>query len=152
MSSTSTAEDLLAIQQLLHKYCHVVDRGTVDEIAELFHQDAILLPAYEGDERYVGREAIRGWYANYDKTLRSNVRFLRHKIESALIEVSGNEATSVCYLDADAIPKESNEPMIVFGRYDDKLIRDQGQWWFKERKIIVYYSHSIVKYTPGRGE
>lgn len=151
-AASSVVEDQLAIQQLLHKYCHVVDRGTVDEIANLFHRDAVLLPAYESDERYVGRNDVRGWYENYDKTLRSEVRYLRHKIESPVVEVSGNEATSVCYLDADAITIATDEPMIVFGRYDDKLIKDQGRWWFKERKIIVYYSHAVAKYTPGRGE
>ena len=147
----SYADDIIAIQQLLHTYCHVVDRGTVDEIADLFHRDAVLLPAYESDTRYEGRDAVKGWYANYDNTLRNGVRFLRHKIESPVIEVSGNEATSTCYLDADAITKSTDKPMVVFGRYDDKFIKDAGRWWFKERKIITYYSLSADEYTPGRG-
>lgn len=147
----SQADDVMAIQQVLHKYCHVVDRGTVDDIAELFHHDAVLLPAYESDTRYEGREAIRGWYANYDHSLRNGVRFLRHKIESPVIEVSGDQATSTCYLDADAITTSTDKPMIVFGRYDDLFVRDAGRWFFKERKIITYYSLTEDTYTPGRG-
>ncbi len=146
----STSEDHLAILQLLHKYCHTVDRGTVDEIAALFHRDAVLLPKYESDVPYIGREAVRGWYAEYDRKLRSRVRFLRHKIECPLIEIKGNEATSVCYLDADAITISVNEPWMVVGRYEDKLIKEEGHWWFKERTIMVYYTYPLTSYRPGR--
>ena len=38
-TAASLTEDQMAIEQLLHRYCHVVDRGTVDEIVELFHRD-----------------------------------------------------------------------------------------------------------------
>jgi len=144
--------DLLAIEQLLHRYCHVLDRGTVDEIAELFHRDAVLLPVYESDDRHVGREAVRSWYAHYDETLRTGVRYLRHKIECPVIEISGDTATAISYLDADAIHKETDEPMIFIGRYDDIFVRDEGRWWFKERKIISYYIYSAGTYLEGRGE
>jgi hypothetical protein len=143
-------EDQLAILQLLHKYCHLVDRGTADEVVDLFHRNAVLLPRYENDERYEGHKAVRGWYARYMETFRSRVRYLRHKIESPVIEVTGNEATSVCYLDADSIMISTNEPMIAFGRYDDKFIKDNGRWWFKERAIIVYYTYPVATYREGR--
>ena len=123
----SNADEIVAIQQVLHKYCHVVDRGTVDEIGELFHKDAVLLPAYETKERYKGRDAVKGWYANYDNKLRASVHFLRHKIESPVIEVSGNEATSTCYLDAATITKSTDKSMIVFGCYDDKFVKGEGR-------------------------
>jgi hypothetical protein len=144
-------EDHLEILQVLHKYCHAVDRGIADDVAELFHPDAVLLPRYESDERYEGREAIRGWYQRYMENFRAKVRYLRHKIESPVIEITGNEATSVCYLDADSITISTNIAHIAFGRYDDKFIKDGGRWWFKERAIIVYYSYPLATYEEGRG-
>lgn len=150
-AASPVVEDYIAIQQLLHKYCHVVDRGTADEVAELFHRDGVLCPRYESDERYEGREAVRDWYARYMENFRAKVRYLRHKIESPVIEITGDEATSVCYLDADSISLSSNEPSVAFGRYEDKLIKDAGRWWFKERTIIVYYSYPIATYREGRG-
>jgi hypothetical protein len=150
-SMSSLVEDHLAIHQLLYRYCHAVDRGTLDEVADLFHRDAVLLPRYESDERCEGREAVRGWYERYFENLRAKVRYLRHKIESPVIEIMGNEATSVCYLDADAITISTNEPVVVFGRYDDKFIKDAGRWWFKERAIITYYSYPLAMYREGRG-
>ncbi len=150
-AASPLVEDYLAIQQLLHKYCHVVDRGTADEVAALFHRDAVLLPRYESDERYEGREAVRGWYQRYMENFRSKVRYLRHKIESPVIEITSNEATSVCYLDADSITASVNEANVAFGRYDDKFIKDGGRWWFKERTIILYYSYPLALYREGRG-
>ena len=148
---SSWAEDHLAILQLLHKYCHAVDRGTADEVAELFHRDGVLLPRFESDERYDGREAVLGWYARYMENFRAKVRFLRHKIESPVIEINGNEATSVCYLDADSISISNNVANVAFGRYDDTFVKDEGRWWFKERTIIVYYRYPLATYHPGRG-
>jgi hypothetical protein len=144
-------EDHLAILQLLHKYCHAVDRGTADDVAELFHRNAVLLPRYESDERYEGRNAVRGWYQRYMENFRAKVRYLRHKIESPVIEITGNEATAVCYLDADSITESINVAYVAFGRYDDKFIKDDGRWWFKERAIIVYYRHPLATYQEGRG-
>jgi hypothetical protein len=150
-AASPVVEDHVAILQVLHKYCHSVDRGTADEVAELFHRDGVLLPRYESDERYEGREAVRGWYAHYIEDFRAKVRYLRHKIESPVIEIAGNEATSVCYLDADSITVSTNAANVAFGRYEDKLIKDDGRWWFKERTIIVYYSYPLALYREGRG-
>ncbi len=149
--STLHTDDIIGIQQLLFRYCHVVDRGTVEEIAALFHPAAVLLPEYESDKRYQGRDSIQGWYERYDQQLRKRVRFLRHKIESPVINVTGDDATSVCYLDADAITISTDKPVVVFGRYDDRLVRQGDSWYFLERKIISYYSLTPQEYTPGRG-
>jgi len=148
---SSLVEDYVAIQQLLHRYCHAVDRGTADDVAALFHRDAVLLPRYESDERYEGREAVRGWYERYMENFRAKVRYLRHKIESPVIEIAGNEAASTCYLDADSITESVNVANVAFGRYDDKFVKDGGRWWFKERTIIVYYSYPLAVYREGRG-
>jgi len=147
-----STEDIVAIEQLLYRYCHVVDRGTVEALAGLFHPTAVLLPVYESDKRYEGREAVLAWYTSFHRTVRASTKFLRHKIESPAITVDGDRATSVCYLDADTINISKNEPITTLGRYDDKLIKEDGIWYFKERKILIYYNYVIKAYIPGRGE
>jgi hypothetical protein len=109
-----------------------------------------LLPRYESDDRYEGREAVRSWYQRYMENFRAKVRYLRHKIASPVIEITGNEATSVCYLDADSITESTDQATVAFGRYDDKFIKDEGRWWFKERAIIVYYRYPLTQYREGR--
>jgi hypothetical protein len=150
-SASSIVEDHLAIIQLLHQYCHAVDRGTADDVAALFHRSAVLFPRYESDAQHEGREAVRAWYQHYMENFRAKVRYLRHKIASPVIEITGNEATSVCYLDADSITVSTGQANIAFGRYDDKFIKDEGRWWFKERTIIVYYRYPLAQYREGRG-
>jgi SnoaL-like domain len=132
-------EDLIAIQQLLHRYCFVVDNGTLDEIASLFHETATLVPVYSGGEPCNGRAAIREWYQAYDRNLRSKVNHLRHCVTNPLIDVQGNEATSRCYLTADSVSKKTGVPNTTVGYYVDRLIKDGGRWYFKERQIHVNY-------------
>lgn len=148
---SSVVEDYLAIQQLLSKYCHVVDHGSLDEIVALFHRNAVLLPRHESEERYEGRTAVRSWYERWIANVRANVRYLRHKITTPVIEVSGNEATAVCYLDMDAIPSSTNRPMLFLGRFDDRFIKAEGRWWFKERTISVFYTSVLAMYSEGWG-
>ncbi len=149
-SASSIVEDHLAITQLLHQYCHAVDRGTAEDVAALFHRNAVLFPRYESDAQHEGREAVRAWYQRYIENFRAKVRHLRHKIASPVIEITGNEATSVCYLDADSITESTGQANVAFGRYDDKFIKDEGRWWFKERAILVYYSYPLAQYREGR--
>src|SRR5262249_32114486 len=87
-------EDVVAIQQLLHRYCFLVDSGPPDEVATLFHETATLVPVYSGGPACKGRAAVREWYAAYDRDFRSTVEHLRHCVTNPLIEVQGDEATA----------------------------------------------------------
>jgi hypothetical protein len=42
-------DDIVAIEQLLYRYCFAVDKGTADDVAALFHESATLMPIYSGD-------------------------------------------------------------------------------------------------------
>lgn len=140
-------EDMFLIQNHLAAYCHAVDRGTLDDVAGLFHQDAVMTPAYEGGAPRHGRDAIRDWYANYNTYFRSaQVTHLRHQITTPVIHVDGNEATSTCYFDADLLDAEKGETMRFYGRYDDKLIKENGRWLFKDRVINGYYALPTTSY------
>lgn len=142
-----SAPDIAEIQNLLNQYCHAVDRGSVDDIMAVFHRDAILRPVYLGDDRHSGRDAIRAWYSDYDRKVRSTVNPMRHKITAPFIEVDGDRATAVCYLDADFVSNATGEMGVATGRYEDQLLRDEGRWWIHERVIIV--ANSVSLGTPG---
>ena len=145
-------EDIILIQNHLNAYCHAVDRGTLDEVIDLFHADAVMTPAYDGSDPVNGRDAIRAWYANYNLYYRSDqVSHLRHKVMTPSIQVNGNEATSSVYFDADALDVEKNEAMVVFGRYDDKLVKEGGRWLFKDRVIHGYYAYPVTNHVMAAG-
>ncbi|MBT3372663.1 MAG: nuclear transport factor 2 family protein [Rhodospirillaceae bacterium] len=138
--------DHLGIMNCLNQYCHVVDRGSVDEIVALFAEDAVLLTPYQGNGRFEGRAAIRAWYENYDREVRAARRHRRHTITSPFITINGDAATAVCYLDSSTILIASNVINVSSGRYDDKLVKVNGTWLFKERIININHVHRIESF------
>lgn len=129
--------DIVEIEQLLNRYCHAVDRGTVDDVMEVFHRDAVLVPSFfQDDGTYEGKAAVRGWYEKYFGTMRAAVRVLRHTISTPYIQVDGSEAESVCYLSGDAITHDG-KAALALGRYEDRLIKEEGRWLIVERTILI---------------
>lgn len=140
------AEDYLAVLSCLNQYCHLVDRGEADEIAALFAEDAVLLPTYQGTARIEGRAAIAEWYEKYDREVRAGRRHRRHRITAPFIEIDGDEASAVCYLDSSALIIATNVIKVSAGRYHDKLVNVDGAWLFKERAIILNHVHTIENF------
>jgi len=136
-------EDVVAIEQLLNRYCHKLDRGDIAAVLELFADDAVLIPEYEGGTRHVGRDAVHAWYTRYAATTLAAVRGLRHKISTLMIEIDGDRATAACYLDADSVHRASGRRSLVGGRYDDRLVRTGAGWRIAERRIVIDYASTL---------
>ena len=133
-------EDIVEIEQLLHRYCFAVDGGGPEDVAALFSETAVLVPVYTGEAPASGRAAILQWYVNYQKGARGAVDHLRHVITNPLIEVSGDHATAQCYLTANAVSKASGKAGATAGTYKDRLVKEAGRWLFAERRIHVHYA------------
>lgn len=54
--------DDLAIRRVLARYCHVVDDGRFDELADLFVADGTFS---FGRLRAVGRDGLRAWFTEF---------------------------------------------------------------------------------------
>ena len=139
--------DYLAIMQCLNQYCHVVDRGSVEQIVAMFTDDAVLLTPYQNNDgfggKFEGRAAIRTWYEDYDRDVRAGRRRRRHKISVPFITIDGETATSVCYLDSSTVLESANTLQVSSGRYDDKLVKSDGTWLFQERVINIHHVHQV---------
>jgi len=136
-------EDQVAIEQLLNRYCHKLDRGEIEAVVELFAEDAVLIPEYEGGARHAGRGAVHAWYTHYGATTIAAVRGLRHKISTVMIDVSGDQASAVCYLDADSVNRQTGKRSLVGGRYEDRLVRTAEGWRISERRIVIEYASTL---------
>lgn len=133
------SNELSAIEQTLAAYCHRVDRGTADEVAELFAEDAVLMPYYDGNYDVHGREGIRSWYVFYHQKMSENVKDLRHSISTASIEIDSDAASSVCHLTAYFTMTADNTVYQAQGTYFDTLVRVDKDWLFQTRRIEVGY-------------
>ncbi|MCS6927479.1 MAG: nuclear transport factor 2 family protein [Candidatus Binatia bacterium] len=136
-----TTSDYEGARQLLSRYCFALDRGKLDELGTLFHRDAVFSVSFENGQRHTGRETIQAWYERFFQQRPGQYRHMRHKIYEPLLTVNGNTATASTYFDADSVEADSTV-RVVAGRYDDTLVRENGQWFFKERAITVFYRYS----------
>jgi ketosteroid isomerase-like protein len=143
VARTAAIDDSEGARQLLSRYCYALDRGNLEDLGPLFHRDAVFSVSFEGGQQHTGRETIQAWYERFFQQRPGQYRHMRHKIFEPLLTVNGNAATASTYFDADSV-EEDGSVRVVAGRYDDTLVKEQGQWFFKERSITVFY-----RYSPG---
>ena len=119
------------IAELVAAYNHLGDRGRIDEMVELFGEDADL-DAF--GERFRGRSEIDGYYRGIvtGSSSKPPRRFVRHHISNVTITVAGpTEAHGASYwmVIGEGGPESS-------GRYRDGYrLEPDGQWRFASRMI-----------------
>jgi steroid delta-isomerase len=73
-----------AIAEAVNRYLSLVAKGSADDIAALYAQDATLEDPVGGGEVHIGRQAIRGFYAAVENAER--------ECELVSLRVAGQEA------------------------------------------------------------
>lgn len=123
------------IRNLRVLYGHYYDGQDVNALVDLFTHDAVCEfgPDYGGD--WVGKEQIR---ANYEKWAMGEglAHEVMHATTNPMIRLIDNEtAHGRAYL-LDLRTKEGTEnPLILFGVYDDLYKKVLGQWKFHRVRI-----------------
>jgi SnoaL-like domain len=145
-NKASKLSDYEGARQLLSRYCALIDQGKLRELSELFHAKAIFSVSFDSVANHVGRAAIFAWYADFFRPRRGKFRYPRHKLFEPYLVVEGKTATATSYFDSDFV-EASGAVRILAGRYDDVLIKERGQWLFKQRTITVCYH-----YSPGKAQ
>lgn len=141
---------MVAIGQLLARYCHMLDSDTTtaDEVAGLFTEDGIVEPHYAGDVRYVGRDEVCRFFHEYLGITRKNSMLRRHLISSEHIEVDGDTATAHAFLDASGIQHGADPHLGLYvGSYQDTLRRVHRRWYFSRRVIMLDWAWKADTYT-----
>jgi uncharacterized protein (TIGR02246 family) len=127
----SILEEKEAIRDLMSAYCFHVDNGEFDKFAALFAEDGVFEAGPLGKLR--GRSAIREFIgAQVPNAGEGPAR--KHCTLNHLIRVDGLEAMADSYI---VVLRESDQGIIasLAGRYEDVLVKDNGEWRFKVRKI-----------------
>lgn len=139
-------DDYEGARQVLSRYCFALDSGSLDALGPLFHREAVFCVSFESGEEHTGRDTIQAWYERFFTEQPDRPRFMRHKIYEPFLTVAGTTATASTYFDADSLQPDGRV-QVVAGRYDDVLVKEHSQWFFKERTITVLYH-----YSPGSGQ
>ena len=139
-------DDYEGVRQVLSRYCFALDSGQLDLLGPLFHREASFSVSFEAGTTHTGRTEIQAWYEQLFSQRADQARCMRHKIYEPQLSISGTQASSVVYFDADSLHADGSV-RVVAGRYDDTLVKERGRWFFKDRTITVLYN-----YTPGKGQ
>jgi hypothetical protein len=125
-----TADDRLAIGELLAAYCWAIDHGRWEELPGLFTDDCRL---DFGDLMGVfeGREGLR----RFTDTLRGTGVPMRHYTTNLVLRGDGARARAESYVLALTGPPGGRTP--TTGRYDDELVKLDGRWRIRVRRAVI---------------
>ena len=121
--------DKFAIQELIHRYCHIADYGPPEAMRELFTADGVFEAPARGFN-FRGVDALIEFF----HSRRDAPSVGRHIISNTVIEGGGNEAQAISYLvvvSAEGSPRS----IPLFGRYKDRLLRTANGWRFTHRLV-----------------
>ncbi len=139
-------EDHIAIEKLIYRYAHCIDRGDADGVAALFAPDGRFRTRIMNEARELGPDAydITGHEA---LTAFAKMVFQRiitppsvaqaNVLTNAVIEVDGDTANASTYFTLIKATATGRE-IAGYGRYLDIIVRcPDGQWRFKDRRSEV---------------
>lgn len=136
-------EEERAILRTLYTYAHCIDYGRRDEFLDLFTDDTVR--AVQSRDGHLSME-LKGKQAVADSPAagmhtHAPDRYHKHVMLNPLITFTAkDEATVESYsLRLDEI--NGDAVIYSFGRYHDKLVKQDGKWRFKERKSEVEHRH-----------
>ena len=121
-------KDYAEILHLAGRYAFAIDHNKPEEWADCFTSDGSFESNIQG--RFTGREDLIYFCETVMAFCESEGQKPRHWNNQWVIEVEGNKAVSKCYA---LIIDAGNLSPISVGQYNDKLIRENGEWLFKER-------------------
>ena len=130
-----TADDYFAIQNLLFRYCDLLDRGDLDGMAQLFANASFYVPAEPVAIRSAARiaELYRQYTRIYPDT---GTPKTRHVTTNVVIEPDGEHAARAqSYVIVFQATDSLRLQPVIGGRNYDRFERVAGRWRFSERRI-----------------
>jgi len=152
------ADDRAMIENVSNRYMIAMDAGDIETVMSTWAEDGILEWVYGTEQGTAAiRKAMSGFVGGAardpvaaDATSRPRTR---HQIINHVIDVDGDTATTIAYWFAftNKTPQKDVQ-LLYFGHYEDKLVRVNGKWLFKERHIYNESQPNRAVFYPGLGE
>jgi len=148
-------EAVEGVRRTVYEYLLLHDiPNVVEDLICLFTEDATLDISGYGESlegRLVGRDEIGGLYRRLDA---GGVATGKHSTTNVHIEIDGDEATVISYLDVGTGPKPGVAP--GGGIYQERLRHEaDGRWRFTHKRIIgtgEQTVHDAIDHSfPGTG-
>ena len=123
------------IAEVLFAYGYALDARDWDRLRSCFTADAV---------GHYGGDPLVGYYA-IEQLCRTTLEPLsasQHLISNVVVQVDGDDATSVCYLHAQHVRPgiEGGDQFIFAGRYTDRLVRTHAGWQIADRTLDAMWT------------
>jgi ketosteroid isomerase-like protein len=151
------ADDRAEIENISNKYMVAVDAGDIETVMSTWAEDGVL-EWVNGIER--GKAAIRKAMSNFGGARKVEIPEgamsrprTRHQIINHVIDVDGDTARTTAYWFAltNNTPQKDVQ-LLYMGHYEDVLVRVNGKWLFKSRKVFNESQNNRAVVYPGLGE
>lgn len=129
-------EDIEEIRQLRMRYHINTNDGQFDQMWKLFAEDAYVDFGYISRAR--GHEEINALFLRIPR----NLPLVKQFIHNHLVEVNGDEATGVSYLDARYA--QAGDSVMVAARFDEIYVRTPDGWRIRQMLLELYFSVPIT--------
>lgn len=151
------ANDRAEIENISNKYMVAVDAGDIETVMSTWHPDGELVWVF-GTEN--GKDEIRAAMSDFggaryeavaeDATWRPRTR---HQIINHVIDVEGDTAHTTAYWFATTNRTPQGDVQLLYmGHYEDILVRENGKWLFKSRKVYNESRDNRSLWYPELGE
>ena len=125
-----------AIRRLMYLYAECVDLADFEGLAEIFRHGEMTSNTATGG---MSGERVRDFYARTNKVHENGTLCTRHLATNIIVDVdeAADSARARSYFVVfQATPRLPFQP-IVGGRYHDRFERVDGEWRFKQRRVLV---------------
>jgi len=131
MPTPLTADDRLAIVDLLARYCRCIDFKRWDEITSFFTPDCVVdFGKVMG--MHEGHEGVR----RMAEMIGGTGLMMRHYSTNVMIEGDGEHVDVTSYVLAFT-GTAAGSLMPTTGRYEDALVKRDGRWLIRRRRGII---------------
>lgn len=140
-------EDRVAIDELIARYCLVMDNREVEAIAGLFTPDVHFCSA-DGVMDARGRQAAVEMFRGRFSVLGPSNHFTHDRIVE--FDPGDPDRASGLVL-SHAEMQRKGEPMLAAMRYEDAYRRHEGRWCFQARRLSFMYYVPTAQYLDALG-
>ncbi|WP_035353323.1 nuclear transport factor 2 family protein [Edaphobacter aggregans] len=137
--SPEEAADRLSIRELVDAYAHCADRRDAKGQMALFTSDTHFVVYMDSksdtpSRELHGRESLAPVFDNLN-TYKATMHFNGQ----STVQLNGDSATGVSYCLAHHVTEQDGKRglMIASIRYLDTFVKQEGAWYFSERKLLV---------------
>jgi ketosteroid isomerase-like protein len=142
--------DRIAINDLLAEYAWALDTGDVDALVACFTPEAVVIEeVFEDADRWKGRDNIRRFAEHYRNV--PNFPGRQHHLSQLIVKGDSKRCSARSFAFVTECHGEPPYTLRFTGYYEDKLVKVNNRWLFRER-IIRLWDGEVLARFPGRGQ